>query len=80
METNKITKVLENVSQLKGVVCVSNSKHELGYSAKYIDDYLAVGVLSNLIEREVIELKFNEPKNTVSKKKLEYFKKILEEE
>lgn len=80
METNKIIKVLENVSKLEGVKCISNLKHELGYSANYIDNYLAVGVLGELIEREVIELKFNEPKNTASKKKLEYFKKLLEEE
>ncbi len=80
MNTNKITKILESVSQLEGIKCVSNFKHELGYSSGYIDNYLAIGVLGELIERGVIELKFNEPRSIVSKKKLEYFKKLLEEE
>ena len=74
MDTNKITKILESVSQLEGIKCVSNFKHELGYKAKYINDYLAASVLAELIKDGKIHLIFKAGRED---KRMEYFFKLL---
>lgn len=79
MEYKKIAKVLDKVSNLKGIVCVADFNHELGYKGKYIDDYLAVSVLGELIDKNIIELKFNEPNNEKDKERVKYLKKLLKE-
>ena len=75
----KIAKVLNKVSQLEGIVCIADLNHELGYKGRYIDDYLAVSVLAELIDKNIIELKFNEPKNNKDKERVKYLKKLLRE-
>ena len=70
LNKDKIAKVLDKVSNLKGIVCVADFNHELGYKGKYIDDYLAVSVLRELIDKNIIELKFNEPNNEKDKEKI----------
>lgn len=80
MEKEKIVKALNTVSLLKGVVCVADITHDIGYRARYVDDYLAIGVMADLIDIGVIELKINEPENIKAKKILLYFKKLLGEE
>lgn len=80
MNKNNIAKVLNNVSLLKGVVCITDFDHELGYRGRYIDDYLAVAVLGELIEKGIIELKFNEPQNDKDKKRVEYLERLLKED
>ena len=80
MDKVKIVKVLKNASYCKGIVYSSNLNHELGYEAKYMDNYLAIGVLGELIEKGIIELKFNDPKNNKDKERLDYLKRLLEEE
>ena len=79
MEYKKIAKVLKKVSQLEGIVCITDFNHELGYKGKNIDNYLAVSVLAELIEKNIIELKFNEPKNDKEKERIKYLKKLLKE-
>ena len=80
MDKNKIIKVLDIVSKLKGIECLTCFKHELVYRGRYIDDYLAVAVMGELIEKGIIELKFNEPTNEKDKERINYFKKLLKEE
>lgn len=80
MEKEKIVKALNTVSLLKGVVCVADITHDIGYSGKYVDDYLAVGVMAELIDEGVIELKVNEPEDLNAKQKLFYFERLLGEE
>lgn len=80
MEKEKIVKALNTVSLLKGVVCVADITHDIGYISRYLDDYLAIGVMADLIDIGVIELKINEPENINAKKILLYFKKLLGEE
>lgn len=80
MNKNNIAKVLNNVSLLKGVVCIKDFDHELGYRGRYIDDYLAVAVLGELIEKGIIELKFNKPQNDKDKKRVEYLERLLKED
>ena len=79
MEYKKIAKVLNKVSQLEGIVCITDFKHELGYRGRCIDDYLAVSVLGELIDKNIIELKFNEPKNDRDKERVKYFERLLKE-
>ena len=80
MNKEKIVKVLDTVSKVEGIVCIADDKHELGYRGRYIDDYLAVSVLAELIKKGIVELKLNEPENDKDKKRLEYFKKLIKEE
>lgn len=51
MNKGKIAKVLDKVSNLEGIVCIADFNHELGYKGRYIDDYLAVAVLGELIKK-----------------------------
>lgn len=53
-----LIKALDNVSYMKGMVYVANLEHELGCEAKYLDDYLAVGVLADLIKDNKVTLYF----------------------
>lgn len=80
MNYKKITKALNKVSQLEGIECLVDFNHELAYRGRYIDDYLAVAVMGELIEKGIIELKFNEPTNEKDKERINYFKKLLKEE
>ena len=80
MEKQKIAKILDSVSKLEGIECISNFKHELGYRGHYINNYLAVAVLGELIDKNIIELKFNEPKNDKDKERVKYFERLLKEE
>ena len=79
MNKDKIAKVLDKVSNLEGIVCIADFNHELGYKGRNIDDYLAVSVLGELIDKNIIELKFNEPNNEKDKERVKYFKKLLKE-
>ena len=76
----KIVRILDKTSKLEGIECIADFKHELGYRGRYIDNYLAVAVLGELIEKGIIELKFNEPKNHIDRERVNYFKKLLKEE
>lgn len=78
-DKNKIAEVLESVSQLEGIACIADLKHELGYRGHYINNYLAVAVLGELIDKNIIELKFNEPENNWDKERVKYFERLLEE-
>ena len=80
MNKEKIIKILNTTSKLEGIECLTDFNHELGYRGRYIDDYLAVSVLGELIEKGIIELKFNEPKNGKDKERVDYFKRLLKEE
>ncbi len=71
---NKIVKALNNVGELKGIVCTANFKHELGYKAKYINDYLAASVLAELIKDGKIQLIFKAGRED---KRMKYFFKLL---
>ena len=77
---DKIVKILDKVSKLEGIVCISDLNHELGYKGRNIDDYLAVSVLAELIKKGIVELKLNAPEKDKDKKRLEYFKKLIKEE
>ena len=77
---DKIVKILDKVSKLEGIVCISDFKHELGYRGRNIDDYLAVSVLAELIKKGIVELKLNEPENDKDKARVEYLKRLLKEE
>ena len=79
MNIKQIVKVLDNTSKVKGIECIVDFNHELGYRGRYIDDYLAVGVLSELIDKKIIELKFNEPETERDKERSEYLKRLLKE-
>lgn len=79
MNIKRIVKILDNTSKAKGIDCIIDFNHELGYRGKYINDYLAVGVLSELIDKKIIELKFNEPETEKDKERLEYLKRLLKE-
>lgn len=78
-DKNKIAEVLESVSKLEGISCITDFKHELGYRGHYINNYLAVAVLGELIGKNIIELKFNEPKNDRDKERVKYFERLLKE-
>ena len=80
MEKEKIVKALNTTSNLTGVVCIADITHDLGYQGRYIDDYLAVGVLAELIDKGVIELKLNETNDINDEQKLYYLKRLLQEE
>lgn len=80
MDKNKIVKVLDTVSKVEGIVCITDDKHELGYRGRYINNYLAASVLAELIDKNIIELRLNEPENDKDKERLEYLKRLLEEE
>lgn len=71
---SKIVKALNNVGELKGIVCAANFEHELGYKASYIDDYLAASVLAELIKDGKIQLIFKAGRED---KRIEYFFKLL---
>lgn len=79
MSKSKIAKVLIKVSQLEGIVCTTDFNHEIGYRGRNIDDYLAVSVLGELIEKNIIEIKFNEAKKDKDKERVKYLKKLLKE-
>ena len=55
---HKIAKVLENARKQKGVVCRVDFNHTLGTELKYIDDYLALGVLAELFKEDKAEIIF----------------------
>lgn len=73
---NEIIKILKNVAQLKGIVCVDNLKHEIAYEDKHINDYLAVGVLAELFELGKAEVVFKTDKED---KRMKYLLKLLKE-
>ena len=73
---HKIAKVLENASKLQGTVCTADFKHELGIEAKYMDDYLALGVLADLFKENKAEIMFKVDKED---KKMEYLLRLLTE-
>lgn len=79
MNIKQIVKALDNTSKAKGIECIVDFNHELGYRGRYINDYLAVEVLSELIDKKIIELKFNEPETEKDKERLEYLKRLLKE-
>ena len=72
----EIIKVLKNVAQLKGIICVDDFEHEIGYEAEHINDYLAIGVLAELLESGKAEIVFKtkEPDERIS-----YLLKLLKE-
>lgn len=72
----KIAKALEHASRLEGTVCTADFKHELGTEAKYIDDYLALGVLAELFKENNAEIVF---KVSREDKKMEYLLRLLTE-
>lgn len=55
---DKIAQVLENTGNLEGIVCIADLEHELGIEAKYMDDYLALGVLVELLKKDKVEIIF----------------------
>lgn len=73
---HKIAKVLENASNLQGIVCTADFEHELGVESKYIDDYLALDVLANLFKENKAEIIFKVDKKD---KKMEYLLRLLTE-
>ena len=73
---HKIAKALESASKLQGIVCTADFKHELGTEAKYIDDYLALGVLAELFKGNKAEIIF---KVSREDKKMEYLLRLLTE-
>lgn len=73
---HKIARSLENASELKGIVCTANFRHVLGTEVKYIDDYLALGVLAELFKENKAEIVFKVSKED---KKMEYLLKLLTE-
>lgn len=80
MDKKEIVRALNTTSNLTGVVCIADITHDLGYQGRYIDDYLAVGVLAELIDKGVIELKLNETNDINDEQKLYYLKRLLQEE
>lgn len=76
---NKIIKVLDTASKLDGIECLTDFNHELVYRGRYIDDYLAIAVMAELLDKGIIELKFNEPNNDKDKERINYFKRLLKE-
>ncbi len=73
---HKIAKVLENASNLQGIICTADFEHELGTESKYIDDYLALGVLAELFKENKAEIIFKVSKED---KKMEYLLRLLTE-
>lgn len=73
---HKIAQTLENTSNLEGIVCIADLEHELGIEAKYIDDYLALGVLAELLKKDKVEIIFKVGRED---KKMEYLLKLLKE-
>lgn len=71
---HKIAQTLENTSNLEGIVCIADLEHELGYKAKYINDYLAASVLAELIKNGKIQLIFKAGRED---KRMKYFFKLL---
>lgn len=74
---HKIAKVLENARKQKGVVCRVDFNHTLGTELKYIDDYLALGVLAELFKEDKAEIIF---KLDQKDSRMEYLLRLLTEE
>lgn len=75
MNKKRIVKVLENVGSLKGILCIHDFEHVLGTQSKYINDYLAVLTLAELIKKDKAQIIFNVDKNDV---KMEYLCRLLD--
>ena len=73
---HKIAQTLENTSNLEGIVCIADLEHELGIEAKYIDDYLALGVLAELLKKDKVEIIFRVCRED---KDMKYLLKLLKE-
>ena len=70
----KLIEVFENVGFIRGINSVNHLEDEIGIMAKYVDDYLAVATISQLLEQNKIEitLKADETDN-----KIEYLLRLL---
>lgn len=75
MNKKRIVKVLENVGNLKGILCIHDFEHVLGTQSKYINDYLAVLTLAELIKKDKAEIIFNVDENDG---KMEYLCRLLD--
>ena len=74
---DKIIKALETVANCEGMVCIVDLEHELGTEAKYIDYYLAIMELAELIKENKAEIIFKVGKED---HRMEYLLKLLEGE
>lgn len=74
---DKIIKALEAVANCEGMVCIVDLEHELGTEAKYIDYYLAIMELAELIKEDKAEIIFKVGRED---KRMKYFLKLLEGE
>ena len=74
---HKIAKALENASKLKSAVCLVDFNHTLGTELKYIDDYLALGVLAELFKDNKAEIIFKVGRED---NRMEYLLRLLTKE
>lgn len=75
MTNKQIVRTLENVGSSKGVVCTHDDEHVLGTRFKYVDDYLAVLTLAELIKKDKAHIVFTVGRED---KEMEYLCKLLE--
>lgn len=73
---HKIEQTLENTSNLEGIVCIADLEHELGIKAKYMNDYLALKVLAELLKKNKAEIIFKVGRED---KDMKYLLKLLKE-
>lgn len=52
----KLITILERASRANGIVCCQDDEHDLAYIGRAIDDYLAIGVLAELLKTDKAEI------------------------
>lgn len=75
MTNKQIVRALENVGSSKGVLCIHDYEHVLGTQFKYVNDYLAVLTLAELIKKDKAHIVFTVGREN---KEMEYLCKLLE--
>ena len=73
----KIAKACKDACRLEGVSFTADFKDAIGIESRYLDNYLALGTLADLLRENKAELIFKVDKED---KKMKYLLKLLKEE